>query len=243
MWTGELRDKILGDKLGQDIKILHQNGFKHTAVINIHRESASKGNDDFKVAIRTLRTAFKVVSELEPSLDIYTVLGADIKDASALRDLLSEMKEVFVPSMLISITHTSHEDRALKDCRIVPPTWLSDPNGEVSYGHSLTSGCQLLQEVAKAGVNISLAVSFTVSGHMYKPQGNKPEDFKLFKPCEDFNGSYYVKPYELCEARSTCQGVSFGVAAYDIEYDSQPYNPCLEFDLCYFHSFDGPITA
>ncbi|XP_077527671.1 uncharacterized protein LOC144139054 [Haemaphysalis longicornis] len=131
----------------------------------------------------------------------------------------------------------------------------------------------MLQEVAKAASKITLAVSFTVSGHMYKPQGNDPDDYKLFSPCEDFNGNYYVKPYEfckkhseyfdklersehhmltfspseqraltfeswgtiknkLCEARSNCPGVTFGVAAYDIEYDYQPYRSvCQKFDL------------
>ncbi|XP_077552825.1 uncharacterized protein LOC144167436 [Haemaphysalis longicornis] len=268
--TDKLRVTIEDGKLDSEIKILHQYGFRHTAVINIHRESATEHG--FKVALHALRTAFTTVSQLE-SKDIYTVLGAAINNASMLQVLLDQMKRVFVPSLFISITHVSHEDRALGDCRIVPPTWLSVPNGEVSSGLSLTSSCQLLSEVAKAGFNIGLAVSFTVSGHMYKPKGDKPEDYKLFNPCENFDGNYYVAPYELCkpntdffdkversenymftfntsaeraltfespatiknkacEAKSTCQGVTFAVAAYDIEYDNQPHRPqCLEFGL------------
>ncbi|XP_077527674.1 uncharacterized protein LOC144139059 [Haemaphysalis longicornis] len=108
---------------------------------------------------------------------------------------------------------------------------------------------------------------------MYKPKSDEPEDFQLFNPCENFDGNYYVPPYELCkpntdffdnversdyymftfdisaqraltfegltaiqnkvcEAKSVCQEVTFGVAAYDVEYDDQPRNlQCTEFGL------------
>ncbi|KAH9365778.1 hypothetical protein HPB48_004164 [Haemaphysalis longicornis] len=142
------------------------------------------------------------------------------------------VEKVFEPSLFISISHVSHDDRARKDCRIVPPTWLSLPNDEVSYGLSLISSCQLLSEVAEAGDYITLAVSFTLSGHMYKPKSDEPEDFQLFNPCENFDGNYYVPPYEVCAAKSVCQEVTFGVAAYDVEYDDQPRNlQCTEFGL------------
>ncbi|XP_077529508.1 uncharacterized protein LOC144141928 [Haemaphysalis longicornis] len=271
METDALLAHTEGAGLVTDTKILFQHGIIHTAVINIHRENATK--EVFDVALYALRIAFETVAKFQ-SEAIYSVLGAAINNASMLQVLLDQMKRVFVPSMFIFITHVSHEDRALEDCRIVPPTWLSVPNGQVSYGQSLSSSCKVLAEVARAIVNITLAVSFTLSGHMYKPKGNKPEDYKLFSPCENFHGNYYVTPYELlctpnirffdkvqrsehsmftfntsaqraltfesdatiknkvCEAKSTCQGVTFGVAAYDIEYDDQPHNEqCPEFGL------------
>ncbi|XP_077529631.1 uncharacterized protein LOC144142082 isoform X1 [Haemaphysalis longicornis] len=260
----------VANDLVADIKHMYQYGFRHTAVINIHRENATK--EVLDVALYFLRSAFETLSRLESGA-IYSVLGAAI-NTSMLQVLLDEMKRVFVPSMFIFITHVSHQDKASKDCRIVPPTWLSVPNGEVSYGQSLMSSCQVLSEVAKASLNITLAVSFTLSGHMYKPKGKQPEDYNLFCPCENFEGNYYVTPYEVlckpnirffdkvqrsehfmftfntsaqraltfeidatikskvCEAKSTCQGVTFVVAAYDIEYDDQPdYPPCPEFGL------------
>ncbi|KAH9381679.1 hypothetical protein HPB48_021263 [Haemaphysalis longicornis] len=173
--TNVLLAKIVDGQLENQINAFYQYGVRHTAVINIHGESVTKEGLD--VALYALKTAFKTVSGFDSEEAIYTVLGATINNASMVQVLLDQMKRVFVPSVFVSITHVSHEDRALKDCRIVPPTWLSVPNGEVSYGLSL-----------------------------------------------------------VCEAKSTCQGVTFGVAAYDIEYDNQPHHPqCPEF------GFLGPL--
>ncbi|XP_077529632.1 uncharacterized protein LOC144142082 isoform X2 [Haemaphysalis longicornis] len=201
----------VANDLVADIKHMYQYGFRHTAVINIHRENATK--EVLDVALYFLRSAFETLSRLESGA-IYSVLGAAI-NTSMLQVLLDEMKRVFVPSMFIFITHVSHQDKASKDCRIVPPTWLSVPNGEVSYGQSLVLCKPNIRFFDKVQRSEHFMFTFNTSAQ-------RALTFEIDATIKS----------KVCEAKSTCQGVTFVVAAYDIEYDDQPdYPPCPEFGL------------
>ncbi|XP_077528344.1 uncharacterized protein LOC144140003 [Haemaphysalis longicornis] len=181
-------------------------------------------------------------------------------------------RDIFIPSLFISVAHISYDDRARNDCRILPPTWLSIPPNvqpaEVTYGHTLNQSCDVLLEVARAGIQVPVAISFSMSGRLYKPNFSNPdspntEEYDLFRPCEDFEGDHYISPselcsspemtlilpsrkkpdvvstfetgtqrtltfddedtlrYKVCETRHACQGVPFGLATYDFEYDEK----------------------
>lgn len=186
------------------MKDLYAAGIRHAAVINIHSESVNE--KDFVSALRALKIMYKTLSQLISPEPSYCVLGVAIDHPSEY-NLVGLMNTHFVPSLFISIAHISYDDRLQRECRMFPPTWLSIPQNfdlkHLQHGHTLIDSCNLLSEVAKAVVDVPVAISFSLSGRLYQPEFRdpddvKPEDFRLFGPCELNDEDYHAVPAELC---------------------------------------------
>ncbi|XP_077527668.1 uncharacterized protein LOC144139050 isoform X3 [Haemaphysalis longicornis] len=170
--------------------------------------------------------AHRTVSECNVGVTPYFVLGASIDQPTANR-LAGIMKKQFVPSLFISITHVSYDDRSRHDCRILPPTWLDTPKNlkqpDFTYGRSLLEGCSLLSLLAN-DVGIPVAISFSLSGRMYKPLfvgSASPtfQEYELFRRCQTFDGNYYVSPPQICknvtQLTNKVNTSKFGVFTFD----------------------------
>lgn len=185
---------------------LYQKGIRHSAVINIYGKKVA---EDFTVALDVLKTAHKTYLEFKSTKQSYVVLGVAIDDR--LKHRLVYQMNHFVPSLLIAVAHQSYDDRTRKDCRILPPTRLSTsipayiPRSAIRYGRSLDDCCDLLSEVTRAGMQVPMAISFSLSGRLYKPRlsnrsSTNARHFELFLRCQNFNGTYYVSPGLVCKS-------------------------------------------
>ncbi|KAH7939020.1 hypothetical protein HPB52_004935 [Rhipicephalus sanguineus] len=75
---------------------------------------------------------------------------------------------------------------------------------DYTYGHTVNESLAILREVDKMGLSIPLAISFSLKGVYYAPKfanpsSPNPNEFQLFKPCEDHSKPYYDDPHNLCK--------------------------------------------
>lgn len=282
-WNSKISFEILGNVFGDTIRSFYHKGIRHVACININRESVKK--EEFTVALEALKIAYDTFMAFTSNKPNYFVVGV-VFTAAAQYELVKSMREIFIPSLFIAITHISFDETYLDFCRIFPPTWVAAPENigpdNPIYVNNMLLACGILSEVPKTGIEVPVAISFTLSAHLYEPIISNPtapelEEFEVFKPCKGrhaYENEYFVTPSErcypnrtkhttvaktehgdtvygfhtaekvsftwdnkdtmkvkVCETKKHCgETTTFGVAAFDIEYDILD-EPCPAFGL------------
>ncbi|KAK8763127.1 hypothetical protein V5799_034254 [Amblyomma americanum] len=142
-----------------------------------------------------------------------------------------------MPTLFISIAHVPYRDAERPDCLILPSSVHHFPTGvQPGYGHTMNDSLALLQHLEYERVHVSMAVGVTMKGRWYKPRDPaSPSSYNLFQSCTNFSGSQDVIPASFCDGKQYYLVLTYGVAAYDIEYDVSP-------DACPLLSIYGPYS-
>lgn len=204
---GLLEQDYLSPRFNTSVQLeLSVNNIRHFAVINILPQDSTAHM--ITVALKVLRSLTWVNNNAQSSQrPSYFVLGAAIEDSSRY-GLVKLMNDHFVPSLFIAVSHMPYPDaRAKSDCRILPPTFLAFPHGtsrsDFKYGHTLGESCDVLGEVKKLGIQVPVALSFSLSGRLYQPRFPQPparaiEDYEPFKPCKEYSSADFLAPATAC---------------------------------------------
>ncbi|KAH7939754.1 hypothetical protein HPB52_017106 [Rhipicephalus sanguineus] len=112
----------------------------------------------------------------------YYVIGLSLAGTSNIQ-ILNLMRTVFTPSMFIAISHLSYPVRTFNDCRIFPVAMDVLPRHLVrgrdyTYGHTVSQGVYYAPKFAN-------------------PSSPNPDEFQMFKPCQDPPKPYYDDPHNV----------------------------------------------
>ncbi|KAL3210468.1 hypothetical protein MRX96_008712 [Rhipicephalus microplus] len=226
-------------KFYEEIDELWNKSIFHFGFLNIHREFSER--DAFAETLATLRAIYAHTQRINVhSLPSYMVLGASIEKRS-MNAATQLMSTIFIPSLFVAIGHISYSDATFPNCRILPPTVWTFPRG-VNRSTDFPLWPHL--QVFKVDPTLPLALSLTLAGRYYKPRFSDPrspidEEFKLFKPCQDFNSSHYGDPASVCDTKYHYVMMDYNLAVYDTDYDASSLG-CPMFGLSFgaFHRLD-----
>ncbi|XP_050031974.2 uncharacterized protein [Dermacentor andersoni] len=87
--------------------------------------------------------------------------------AGAINEVATILKEMFTPNLIISYGHLFAHDQLWPDCKILPPTFLIEPDS-FSYRYNLESAVKDMENLRHQGVNSTWVVSVASFGRWYQ---------------------------------------------------------------------------
>ncbi|KAL1446788.1 hypothetical protein MTO96_028734 [Rhipicephalus appendiculatus] len=171
---------------------------------------------------------------------VYKVLVFAFPDTMWAQETVERLRYMPV-DILIGVSHQTVDDKNFADCTILPPTFMDSPGG--SYPYSLRHWAEVFEEISKAALPTTLALSVGMYIRRYQPRypgpnlphQYPPENYTCGNQCTDFPDSQllpssavckdkwryttvYDSTYHLCKLKEEHWTLKFTVAAMGVEY-------------------------
>ncbi|XP_077490077.1 uncharacterized protein LOC144100990 isoform X2 [Amblyomma americanum] len=129
----------------------------------------------------------------------YIVFAASFPDDTWAAYYADQFKNVFQPDLFIAHGHYLEGDNSRADCRVMPPTALTAPQGGgSSYEHDMTTAVDSLPELDVPGiVRTVFAISVTMKGRWSTPLPGQPTDF-LSRCSQNLSAAPFGSLEEVC---------------------------------------------
>ncbi|KAH6940991.1 hypothetical protein HPB50_011676 [Hyalomma asiaticum] len=104
--------------------------------------------------------------------------------------------------ILIGVSHQTVDDKNFADCIILPPTFMDSPGP--SYPYSLRHWAEVFEEIGKAALPTTLALSVGLYIRRYQPRypgevNRQPVNYTFGNDCTNFPHSQMLPASEVCE--------------------------------------------
>ncbi|XP_049513980.1 uncharacterized protein LOC119431742 [Dermacentor silvarum] len=163
-------------------------GVSHYGVVNT--QVYSFGSDKLDELLSILEALSQIMDEksrvVRPS---YTILATPVMPGPWTEVIIDRFKRMYVPDIVVSLSHYFYEDRDLADCVMVPPTFLKSPPAR-DYIYSMETSHESIRVLLSSGLNTSMAVSVAMFGRWYKPLHpdpdvkDRPGNYSLYESCD-----------------------------------------------------------
>ncbi|KAH6941987.1 hypothetical protein HPB50_026513 [Hyalomma asiaticum] len=208
-------------------------GVSHLGILNMLNDTTD--NATFEQALRIL-LKFEQYSASTATAARYpiTALGVSVDVPKVFDWYRERLKTIYLPHLIVAVSHFSYRDADRPDCQIMPPTISRFPNHvKLLYGHTLVndfyvactrpgqhqSVAQLIKLVSNK-LRTSGTVSVTLKGRWYQPKYADPSNpdignFSYYVNCTAFQGDQDVAPASVCQT-------STAAIKSNYKYDSGP---------------------
>ncbi|KAL3236869.1 hypothetical protein MRX96_022124 [Rhipicephalus microplus] len=207
----------------------------HYGVLDLHLQMTT--NDTVAQALTILKRVNDHIATTAGTRTRQSLMamGISLDDSARRTYIVRLMKTIFKPHLFISMAHIPYRDADMPDCMILPSSVHHYPPGvTATYGHTMNDSLALLQYLEDEQVFTSMAVGLTMKGHRYKPRdSSSPDSYGLFKKMQEvvmvFDSTKGMKN-KFCDLKQHYLNLSYGVAAYDVLYDSVQH-PCTSLGI------------
>ncbi|KAH6942370.1 hypothetical protein HPB50_004222 [Hyalomma asiaticum] len=156
--------------------------------------------------------------------DLFTVMGVYVSGSDTEDVMTKVFSSLSPPDVVIGLGHIAYPTCNMTDCEMIPHSTFQNGTKanqlRAKYGTPYSMYVKIIEManmMKKSFSGIPWAIAATLSARVYKPT----DEYDIYKRCDRTGGDeQYDSPVKYCAGKLFSNNTKFGIAAYDVNYDS-----------------------